>query len=94
MADDIETVCKRMVSDTNTRLEQYEKDQTKKGVKELKSMRVFISQAGRPKLRTGDEQAVEVLAARAGTCNAPEMVDATRDVCPQLDGKNLTDLNA
>lgn len=94
MADDIETVCKRMVTDANTRLEQYEKDQTKKGVKDVKSMRVFISQAGRPKLRTGDEQAVEVLAGRAGTCNAPEMIDATRDVGPQLDGKNLADLNA
>ena len=28
MANDIETVCKRMVADANSQLEKYEKDQT------------------------------------------------------------------
>lgn len=93
MADDIEAVCKRMVADANAQLEKYEKEQIKKGVK-ANSMRVFLSQYGPSKSRTGEEQAKEVLAGRSWTCNSSHMADAARHVGPRLNGKNLTSMAA
>src|SRR5262249_17499991 len=92
MADDIETVCNRMVKDANAQLEQYEKEQKKTGVAKPNSMRVFLSQYEKSKSRTAEEQAAEVLAGRSWTCNSSHMADAARHVGPKLNGKNLSDM--
>jgi hypothetical protein len=94
VADDIETVCKRMVDDANSQLEKYEKEQVKKGVKKPDSMRTFISQYGPSKSRTGEEQAKEVLEGDSWTCNSSHMADAARHVGPVLNGKKLTSMGA
>jgi hypothetical protein len=94
MADDIETVCNRMIKDANAQLEQYEKEQKKKGVEKPNSMRVFLSQYEKSKSRTGEEQAEEVIAGRSWTCNSSHMADAARHVGPKLNGKNLTSMSA
>lgn len=94
MADDIETVCKRMVADANSQLEKYEKEQIKKGVKKPASMRTFLSQYEKSKSRTGEEQAQEVLAGRSWTCNSSHMADAARHVGPRLNGKNYAEMKS
>ncbi len=93
MADDIETVCKRMVADANAQLEKYEKEQKAAGKKPA-SMRTFLSQYEKSKSRTGEEQAAEVLAGRSWTCNSSHMADAARHVGPKLNGKNLSDMKS
>jgi hypothetical protein len=94
MADDIETLCKKMVDDANDQLEKYEKEQVKKGVKKPDSMRTFLSKYEKSKSRTGEQQAEEVLAGRSWTCNSSHMADAARHVGPKLNGKNLTSMSA
>jgi len=90
MADDIETVCKRMVADANAQLDNYEKKQIKEGVKKPNSMRTFLSGNPSSGVRTGEQQAKEVLAGRSWTCNSSHMADAARHVGPILNGKKLT----
>ena len=94
MADDIETVCKRMVADANAQLEKYEKEQTKKGVKKPNSMRTFLSGYDKSQSRTPEQQADEVVAGRSWTCNSSHMADAARHVGPKLNGKAFSDMKS
>ena len=92
MADDIETVCKRMVADANSQLEKYEKDQIKAGNKNPASMRTFLSKNPTSGKRTAKTQAEEVLAGRSWTCNSSHVADAARHVGPKLNGKPFSSM--
>jgi len=92
MADDIETLCKKMVSDANAQLDKYEKQEIKKGVKKPNSMRLFLSEYDKSKSRTPEDQAKEVLAGRSWTCNSSHLADAARHVGLKLNGKVTFDL--
>jgi hypothetical protein len=93
MADDIETVCKRMVADANAQLEKYEKEQVKAGSKKPDSMRTFLSGNPTSGKRTAKTQAAEVLAGRSWTCNSSHVADSARHVGPKLNGKPLTSMS-
>jgi hypothetical protein len=93
MADDIDTVCKRMVADANAQLDKYEKAQIKSGVKKPNSMRTFLSGNPTSGVRTPEQQAAEVLAGRSWTCNSSHVADAARHVGPVLNGKKLTEMS-
>ena len=82
MADDIETLCKKMVSDANAQLDKYEKEEIKKGVKKPNSMRLFLSEYDKSKSRSPEDQAKEVLAGRSWTCNSSHLADAARLTSP------------
>ena len=92
MANDIETVCKLMVSDGNAQLEKYEKEQAKKGNK-AKSMRLFLSRNPSSGVRTPEEQAKEVLAQKSWTCSGSHMSDSARHVGAKIDGKTYTNMS-
>ena len=92
MADDIETVCKRMVADANAQLEKYEKDQVKAGNKKPDSMRTFLSGYSKSGKRDAKTQAEEVLAGRSWTCNSSHLADSARHVGPTLNGKALASM--
>src|SRR3954467_2831506 len=87
MADDIETVCKKMVADINAQFAKYEQEKTKKGIKSTYTMSVFLSNNTASKSRSPEEQAAEVVAGRSWTCNGSHMTDAARHVAPKLNGK-------
>lgn len=87
MADDIETVCKRMVADANAQFTKYEAEKKKKGIKSTYTMSVFLSANEASKGRSPEEQAAEVLAGRSWTCNGSHMTDSARHVAPKLNGK-------
>ncbi len=87
MADDIETLCKKMVADANAQFLKYEQEKTKKGIKSTYKMSVFLSGNAVSKSRTPEEQATEVLAGRSWTCNGSHMTDSARHVAPKLNGK-------
>ncbi|HZR18987.1 MAG TPA: hypothetical protein VFE51_16990 [Verrucomicrobiae bacterium] len=87
MADDIETVCKRMVADANAQFTKYEQEKKKKGIKSTYTMSVFLSGNEASKGRTPEEQAAEVLAGRSWTCNGSHITDSARHVAPKLNGK-------
>jgi hypothetical protein len=87
MADDIETVCKKMVDDANAQFKKYEQEKTKKGIKSTYTMSVFLSTNAVSKSRTPEEQATEVLAGKSWTCNGSHMTDSARHVAPKLNGK-------
>jgi hypothetical protein len=86
MADDIETVCKKMVADINAQFAKYEQEKTKKGIKSTYTMSVFLSNNTASKSRSPEEQAAEVVAGRSWTCNGSHMTDAARHVAPKLNG--------
>jgi hypothetical protein len=94
MADDIDTVCKRMVADANAKLAAYEKEQVKAGNKKPNSMRTFLSANATSGKRDAKTQAEEVLAGRSWTCNSSHVADAARHVGPRLNGKPLTSMGA
>jgi len=87
MADDIETLCKKMVADANAQFAKYEQEKTKKGIKSTYTMSVFLSGYEKSKGRGPEEQASEVLAGRSWTCNGSHMTDSARHVAPKLNGK-------
>src|SRR5581483_8585077 len=87
MADEIETVCKRMVADANAQFTKYEQEKKKKGIKSTYTMSVFLSGNEASKGRTPEEQAAEVLAGRSWTCNGSHITDSARHVAPKLNGK-------
>jgi len=87
MADDIETMCKKMVADANAQFLKYEQEKTKQGIKSTYKMSVFLSGNPVSKSRTPEEQATEVLAGRSWTCNGSHMTDSARHVAPKLNGK-------
>lgn len=92
MADDIETVCKRMVADANAQLEKYESEQVKAGNKKPNSVRTFLSGYSRSGKRDAKTQAEEVLAGRSWTCNSSHVADSARHVGPKLNGKPLSSM--
>ena len=87
MADDIETLCKKMVADANAQFAKYEAEKDKKGIKSTYTMSVFLSGYEKSKGRSPEEQAAEVVAGRSWTCNGSHMTDSARHVAPKLNGK-------
>lgn len=87
MADDIETLCKKMVADANAQFAKYEAEKAKKGIKSTYTMSVFLSGYDKSKGRSPEEQAAEVLVGRSWTCNGSHMTDSARHVAPKLNGK-------